>query len=134
MKRICSNCGKVLQNSGFVIGLNNQHLCFSCGSKLYPAAFESTSIYIFEDGIPAIILPRGILIPQSEGTYLTSTVSDMLLVDYYQQIAEKTRFSIGSVEKLVVEKIDEFSGLVSEETALQLLAQDLGFELNNNSH
>ncbi len=128
----CNKCRKILPSNGFVITPDKKNVCLECGKKLYPDAFESLSIYIFEDGIPGIILPLGILIPTEKLNRLTSTVCNNVLEDYYHQIAEKTNFSRKRIEILVDKKIKAFSRLVSEETSLRLIAQELGFDLKNN--
>ena len=127
----CDNCGEILPETGFVVGINKENLCFKCGKQRYPAAFNRPAIYIFEDGMPGIVLPRGILIPKDKYRYkhLTSDMSDEILEECYQLIANKANCTRECIEELVYEKIEAFSGLVSEETALRLIAQDLGIEL-----
>ena len=125
----CRRCGEILPEKGFVVGINKEYLCFNCGKDLYPAAFNRPAIYIFEDGIPGIILPRGVLIPKDKYKHLTSNISDVVLEEYYQLIADKGNCTRECIEELVYEKIEAFSGLVSEETALRLIAHDFGIKL-----
>jgi len=121
----CSRCGELLPEKGFVVGINKEYLCFNCGKDLYPAAFNRPAIYIFEDGMPGIILPRGVLIPKDELRHLNSDDSN----EVYNLIADEANCTRECIEELVYEKIEAFSGLVSEETALRLIAQDLGIDL-----
>lgn len=131
MSKYCSNCGEILPNNGFVKTPDNNDVCLECGKKLYPTAFNNLAIYIFEDGTPGIILPKGVLIPKKEFKRLSSTVSDIALEDYYQQIAKKTNFSKNKIKKMVEDKIESLSSLVSEETALRLIAQELNITLKD---
>ena len=125
MENHCSRCGELLPEKGFVVGINKEYLCFNCGKDFYPAAFNRPSIYIFEDGMPGIILPHGVLIPKNKYMHFNLNISD----EVYQLIADKAKCTKECVEELVYEKIEAYSGLVSEETALRLIAQDLDIDL-----
>ena len=132
MKIFCAHCGELLPINGFVITPDRKNICFECKKKIYPTAFNNYSIHIYEDGTPCIVLPRGIIIPKEKPNYIFSNVSDIVLENYYHQIAEETKCSKEKIKNLVVEKIEALSGLVSEETALRILAQEFNIKLKNN--
>ena len=52
---------------------------------------------------------------------------------YYFQIVDNSDLDLNGLRILVQNKMEEFKGLVSEETALFMIAKDLGIDLNKDS-
>lgn len=127
----CDNCGKLFKSEELIELASKRFLCPSC--KVLDS-INKIKIKILEDDIPAIIVPSTVFAIKKKFNTLRSIKENANLDFYYFQIMQKTNYSKGDLIKMVNERIDEFNGLVSEETALMMIAQDLGIKLKSKKH
>ncbi len=86
-----------------------------------------------DDGIPAVVVASDTFFVKNPINTLQTIKLNADLDSYYIQLTKKTGMTRKKLSEMVHEKIDEFSGLVSEETALLMIAQDLGIKLESNN-
>ena len=127
----CDNCGKLFKSEDLIELANKRFLCPSC--KLLES-ISKIKIKILEDDIPAIIVPSTVFAIKKTFNTLQSVKQNANLDFYYSQIMQKTKYSKEDLIEMVNERIDEFNGLVSEETALMMIAQDLGIKLKSKKY
>ncbi len=130
MNAKCSNCGRELSIKRQILMPDNTYICISCWNYLKTKKQE-VKIKVFEDGIPGIVISPSILTIKEIHTDGRSGDIHIDLKPLYYQIVDNTEKSLDDVVTMVNDKIEKFRGLVSEETALYMVARDLGINLDN---
>ncbi len=129
MRNKCKYCGYNGNLKELILMPDNNYICISCWN-LQKNRNVNRNIHIkfLDDGIPAIILPPNIISP-IESIDVEDFKDEFYLEDYYCEIMDETGLTREQIEIMVKAKIEEFTGLVSEETALLMIAKDLGIFL-----
>lgn len=132
MKDKCKYCGRVLTLKELIQMPDDTYICIPCWNTLkINKCTQDLKIKILGDGIPAIVIPPNILI--SKKIYTNGSTSDIEsnLEPYYYQIVDNSDLDLSGLRILVKNKMEEFKGLVSEETALFMISKDLGIDLRD---
>ena len=135
MKNKCIKCGKVKASNELILMPDENYICVSCWNilreeqELYS---EKVNIKILNDGIPAILIPPNVLLTKEILVNGSQYVEkEECLEIYYYQIADNSKLSLNDVIELVEAKMSTFRDLITEKTALFMIANDLDIELSD---